>query len=729
MPFAPYRSPSDPSAPVARSGGLELWGGYECTVNRIGDRWFDQTPRSGHEHRVSDLELFAELGMTSLRYPALWERISPERPDARDFRWTDERLPRIRELGMNPILTLCHHGSGPHWTSLVDDDFAPGLADHARAVAERYPWIRDWTPVNEPLTTARFSALYGYWYPHTQDEGLFWLALLNEIDATRLSMREIRRFNPEARLIQTDDLGFCHATEPLQCEADYQNQRRWIGWDLLCGMVTPDHPLWSRIASFGLADRLRVIADDPCRPAVIGVNHYLASERLLDHRLERHGERSIADRELGDCAGVPYVDVDAIRSMPDGVRGLPSLLEEAAQRYGIPVAVTECHNGATRDEQVRWFVEVWRGVEDLRSRGVDIQAVTAWSLLGSYDWNRMVTRDAGHYEVGVFDVRSGEPRPTALAPVLKALAAGEEPRAVGLDKPGWWRRIRSDAPSPRTVRARPLLIVGSVSPLVRMLARACDLRALDYVCLPEASAAALRAIAPWAVVDGRDWAGVTEHVVLPAAWDGLGSWSHFAPPEDLARACGEADLPLAVFSAHGDFDDVGARLSEMSAGRLLLVETDGVFTPWDRTRFAARALDALDCGLPVIAPADLPWSEAYGPDVIDVALDLLIDGYTGPADLSPRESWSLAEFVRHLAETADADPELAVPRGEPVEMPASSAVSLLPPGETMLERFVCESRRARREGLSGIDRRSDETRQQSPDGHVAAGPEPERAAH
>ena len=140
---------------------LELWGGHECTVNRIADSWHDQTLLSGHETRLDDLELFASLGIRSLRYPALWERIAPQHPQQRDFTWTDERLAEIRRLGVNPILTLCHHGSGPHYTSLLQDDFATGLAGHARAVAQRYPWVRDWTPVNEPLTTARFSALYG----------------------------------------------------------------------------------------------------------------------------------------------------------------------------------------------------------------------------------------------------------------------------------------------------------------------------------------------------------------------------------------------------------------------------------------------------------------------------------------------------------------------------------------------------------------------------------------
>ena len=118
---------------------LELWGGHECTVNRVGDSWFDQTPRSGHDERLEDLALFADLGITSLRYPALWESVSPDNPAQRDFRWTDGRFAELRRLRINPIVTLCHHGSGPRYTGLVEDSFAPGLAVHAAAVAARYP--------------------------------------------------------------------------------------------------------------------------------------------------------------------------------------------------------------------------------------------------------------------------------------------------------------------------------------------------------------------------------------------------------------------------------------------------------------------------------------------------------------------------------------------------------------------------------------------------------------
>src|SRR5438128_2961045 len=109
-----------------RLSPLELWGGHECTVNRVRDEWHDQTLIGGHQERPGDLELFAGLGITALRYPALWERISPHDPAQRDFRWTDERLALLQRLAVRPILTLCHHGSGPAYTNLLDPGFATG---------------------------------------------------------------------------------------------------------------------------------------------------------------------------------------------------------------------------------------------------------------------------------------------------------------------------------------------------------------------------------------------------------------------------------------------------------------------------------------------------------------------------------------------------------------------------------------------------------------------------
>ncbi|WP_438013914.1 hypothetical protein WMF18_23625 [Sorangium sp. So ce315] len=32
--------------------GIALWAGVECTVNRVGDRYFDQIARTGHQRRL-----------------------------------------------------------------------------------------------------------------------------------------------------------------------------------------------------------------------------------------------------------------------------------------------------------------------------------------------------------------------------------------------------------------------------------------------------------------------------------------------------------------------------------------------------------------------------------------------------------------------------------------------------------------------------------------------------
>src|SRR5436190_2079433 len=132
---------------------LEMWGGPECTLNRVGDRYSDQIQRSGHGERIDDLHRFASLGIAALRYPVLWERVAPESLDRADFSWSDDRLECMAALGIRPIVGLLHHGSGPRYTSLLDPNFPSQLARYARMVAERYPWVTDYTPVNEPLTT------------------------------------------------------------------------------------------------------------------------------------------------------------------------------------------------------------------------------------------------------------------------------------------------------------------------------------------------------------------------------------------------------------------------------------------------------------------------------------------------------------------------------------------------------------------------------------------------
>ena len=207
---------------------IELWAGPECTVNRVGDVYRDQLELTGFASRLEDIDRLSELGIKRLRFPLLWERSAPLAPDRFDWHWSDERLQRLQELGVAPIVGLVHHGSGPRYTNLLDPLFPQLLADYAQAVAERYPHIDSYTPVNEPVTTARFSGLYGLWYPHHRSDASFVRALLNQMRGTVLAIRAIRAVNPGARLIQTDDLGFTSTPKHLGYQADFENSRRWL---------------------------------------------------------------------------------------------------------------------------------------------------------------------------------------------------------------------------------------------------------------------------------------------------------------------------------------------------------------------------------------------------------------------------------------------------------------------------------------------------------------------
>src|SRR5689334_16744604 len=107
---------------------LELWGGIECTVNRVGDVYFDQLQRPGISLGPDEIDDFAALGLRALRFPVLWESTAPHGIDAADWRWADARLDRMRSRGLPPIVGLVHHGSGPRCTSLVEPSFVDGLA-------------------------------------------------------------------------------------------------------------------------------------------------------------------------------------------------------------------------------------------------------------------------------------------------------------------------------------------------------------------------------------------------------------------------------------------------------------------------------------------------------------------------------------------------------------------------------------------------------------------------
>ena len=93
-----------------QSDKVELWGGPECTIWRVGDRWRDQSRETGHDNRLDDLDRIAKLGIRTVRYPILWEKTAKDCTSKLDFSWADRQLLRLRDLGIEVIGELLHHG-------------------------------------------------------------------------------------------------------------------------------------------------------------------------------------------------------------------------------------------------------------------------------------------------------------------------------------------------------------------------------------------------------------------------------------------------------------------------------------------------------------------------------------------------------------------------------------------------------------------------------------------
>ncbi|MBD0258867.1 MAG: sugar nucleotide-binding protein, partial [Cytophagales bacterium] len=666
-----------------------------------------------------------------------------------DWSWADERLGRLRELGIAPIVGFVHHGSGPRHTSLVDPAFPDKLAGYAAAFAARYPWVEDFTPVNEPLTTARFSGLYGHWYPHGKDNRTFAKALLIQCKAVVKAMEAIRVHIPRARLVQTEDFCKVSSTPMLAYQARYENERRWLSWDLLCGRVDESHRLWRMLRNCGVSkSELRWFRANPCPPDVLGVNHYLTSNRYLDERWEQYPAHY-----HGGNRTHRYADVEAVRVPQAAPVTLHDLLKEVWHRYQLPIAITEAHLCATREEQLRWLQEFWNTALRLRGEHVEVIAVTAWSLLGSFDWNSLVTRNNGFYESGVFDLRSARPRPTALAGLLSHLASQKPFRHPVLEIPGFWHRSRGpagDAPGspgpfageaaalpagPGDAPARgydtvpPVLILGATGTLGSTFGRLCGLRGIPYrtiarkdldVTDPDAIRRAIRHYKPWAVINAAGYAKVDGAERNPDLCFRLNTHG----PAVLAQACREHDVQLITFSSALVFDG-NTRTPYLESDKVyplnvygnskakaerrvleifpetLIIRTSTFFGPWDQTNFMSTALRTIAQGRPILVPDNLYVSPAYLPDLVNTCLDLLIDHESGVWHLTNGGATSWWNLTRQAAQTLNLD--AAMIQGCPLEKlpyvalrPKFSALSserglLLPPLEDALARYCRES--------------------------------------
>jgi dTDP-4-dehydrorhamnose reductase len=713
----------------------EIWGGIECTINRVGDNFFDQLDYANF-YQHPPLASIADLGIKKLRFPILWEKHQPVLEKPIDWTWTGQQLLFFKEKGIDVIAGLVHHGSGPAYTDLLDDQFPYLLANYARQVAERFPWINYFTPVNEPLTTARFSGLYKVWYPHKSNDKSFIRTLLNQLKGIVLAMQEIRKVNPHAKLVQTEDLGKTYSTTLLRYQAKFENERRWLTYDFLTGRVDEKHKLWKYFKRFNIPDEsILFFKENPCTPDLFGFNHYVTSERFLDERKHLYPRHT-----HGGNRRHSYADVEAVRIELEEEIGIKVLLKEAWDRYKAPIAVTEVHLHCHREEQLRWFKYVWKSCKELMHAGINIKAVTAWAMMGSWGWNKLLTQQKGDYEPGVFDLRGGSPRPTALANYIKKLNSSADYFHHLVETNGWWQREGRYINEPIMAKVqlangsksklKPVLIIGKNGTLGRAFARICEQRALSYKLLSRADCdiTDLRSIEqaidlykPWAIINAAGYVRVddAEKEVEQCFREN----SH--GPYNLAQACTHHGIKFVTFSSDLVFDgtkgkpyterDATAPLNVYGKSKAdcekqvlhanpsaLMIRTSAFFGPWDQFNFIHWVENSLNNKQPISVANDVYISPTYVPDLVNTSLDLMIDDEQGIWHLANEGiiTWSDLAFKTAIKFGADTSYIKSISVEEmdlPAKRPKYSVLGsekgvLLPTLDHALSRYFAEKR-------------------------------------
>ena len=189
----------------------------------------DEMEKCGHyQHWQEDFRCVKELGIEHLRYGPPYYRTHTG-PDRYDWSFTDETFNGLKHAGINPIVDLCHFGV-PDWIgNFQNPDWPPLFAAYAKAFAQRFPWVRYYTPVNEIFITATFSAQYGWWNERLTSDRAFVTALHNLCKANVLAMHAVLDIRPKALFIQSEASEFNHPLNPSCAAVAYiYNQKRFL---------------------------------------------------------------------------------------------------------------------------------------------------------------------------------------------------------------------------------------------------------------------------------------------------------------------------------------------------------------------------------------------------------------------------------------------------------------------------------------------------------------------
>jgi beta-glucosidase/6-phospho-beta-glucosidase/beta-galactosidase len=266
----------------------------------------------------------------------------------------------MRRRGLEPIADLMHFGVPDDLSGIGDPRLPDRYRAYAAAFADRYPWVRWYTPVNEPFITAWFSARVGWWNERETSDRAFVRALDNVVTCAIAGMAEIRARRSDAVFLQSDACERFTASAPdAEARARHRQEVGFLAFDLTYGReLEPTTRRWllrSGMTPERLAWFDRHGSRDGC---IVGLDYYEGNERTVSPR----GREGPARRAGFAATARPFFE-----------------------RYGLPVMMAETNN--TADRAVAWLEETWADTELLRAEGNDIVGYCWYGLTDMVDWD------------------------------------------------------------------------------------------------------------------------------------------------------------------------------------------------------------------------------------------------------------------------------------------------------------------------------------------------------
>ncbi|HEX8784798.1 MAG TPA: family 1 glycosylhydrolase [Telluria sp.] len=353
------------SAPVIKGAD-----GKRCRI--------DQMIACGHDRRWrEDFRLVQALGVDCLRYGPPYYRTHIG-PGHYDWAFADETFAELRRRGIVPIVDLCHFGL-PDWLGdFQNPDFPRYFAEYAEAFCRRYPWIWLYTPVNEMLITAEYSALRGFWNEQLCSDRAFVTALTHVVEANVLASEAICRVC-NAWFVQSEATRYYHPANPDAVGvADYMNERRFVSFDL----------------NYGRRPSARVV-------------DYLLANGMSSTRFEGFMQRAIRP----SCVmGTDYYESSEMVVFPDSstrgsnVLGYYGLTRQYYERYRLPILHMETNQFQALNAAF-WLERQWANVLRLRQENYPVIGFTWYSLTDQVDWDIDLREQRGQVvDSGLYDL-------------------------------------------------------------------------------------------------------------------------------------------------------------------------------------------------------------------------------------------------------------------------------------------------------------------------------------